>query len=200
MNGIAKTALFLIGLLVLAACGKSPPDTAGPSSSAPAASSPAPAASSEPGPAVTPSAAADIVAIRAAGASKDSAFNAGNIGSMAAFYEERAVLMPPTVSSAKGQAAIRRYLQDQANELANGGYTSAVASAVDIRVSGDLGVRSGTYTTKDTTGAVVDSGKWLEVWSKSGDGRWLISREISNSDTLPLTLGVPEEEEEQSAE
>jgi len=194
MCRLERAIALLIGLLALAGCGDPEPETTSPSSSAPAASSPAPAAAA-PAAAGAP-VADDISAIRVAGASKDNAYNVGNADFMASLYEEDAILLPPTTSVAKGRAAIRRFLQLQFSQLADSGYTSEVDRAVEIRVSGNLGVRSGTYSTKDQSGGVVDTGKWLEVWNKAGDGKWRVSRDISNSDTLPLMLGMPEEEEQ----
>jgi ketosteroid isomerase-like protein len=195
MNGLHKASIFLAGLLVLAACGGPEPEPVAPSSPAPAASSNLPDGP-PPAPVVASPTSGDMAAIRAAGASKDKAYGAGNAASMISFYEDDAVLMPPTASVAKGRASIRRFLEGQFDQLSGSGYVSAVDSAVEIRVSGNLGIRSGTYSTKDASGAIVDSGKWLEVWNKSVDGRWAVSRDISNSDTLPLTLGIPDEEEQ----
>lgn len=194
MNGFHRAALLLPGLLALAACGNPPADTAAPSSaapvppaaprSAPAPSSPQPAASSL---------AEDLRDIRAAGKAKDQAYAAGNAGEIASLYEKDAVLMPPTAQMAKGQPAISRYVRDYVSRLTDSGYTAVIGSAVDIGVSGNLGFRSGTYSIKDKSGAKVDYGKWLELWNKS-NGKWRISRDIWNSDTLPLVLSGPDED------
>lgn len=187
MNTLDKVAVLLAGLLALAACGNPPAGTA-PAQSLPAIapSSPAPAASSV---------AADMAAIRAAGTSKDDAYNVGNADVMASVYEEDAIIMPPSWRAAKGHGEIRKFLQDYFAQLAGGGYTTVVARAVEIGVSGNFGFRSGTYLIINTSGATMDSGKWLEIWSKS-DGQWRISKDIWNSDTLPFMVSTDEKDDD----
>ena len=161
MNTLEKTAAFLAVLLSLAACAPLASDTAG---------SPA---------------GADEAAIRVAGDAWNNAYNALNTEALVALYAPDAVLMPEAAKTVKGDTAIRRFLVVYVALLADGGYTPVVANAVDIEVSGNLGFRSGKYSITDKSGAVVDTGKWLETWRKA-DGKWRIIRDIWNSDTLPL--------------
>ena len=129
----------------------------------------------------------DEAAIRAAGDSWNTAYNALNTDALVALYAADAVLMPDTARTAKGQAAIRKFLLVYEGVLAGLGYTPVVTSVVEVEVSGPLGFRSGTYSVKDKSGAIVDTGKWLEIWRKSA-GKWLISRDIWNSDMVPIIM------------
>ena len=93
--------------------------------------------------------------------------------------------MPETARTAKGEAAIRQFLAIYVGLLVEGGYTPLIDSANDIEVAGNLAIRSGTYVITDKAGTTVDTGKWLETWRRT-DGQWRISRDIWNSDNLPL--------------
>ena len=58
----------------------------------------------------------------------------------------------------------------------------------DVVVSGDLAVENGSYKwTITPKGAkpMPDSGKYVTVWQKQGDGSWKIIRDINNSDIGP---------------
>ena len=199
MNKLRWIVAALVGLGALSACGKREASQPAAPAAAPAATAPAPASTATASTATetAPSATGDMAAIRTAGSAKDRAYGTGNTELMSSVYEDDATLMPPTAHSARGRAAIRTFLQSQQSELTNGGYSSAIDSAVQVRVSGPLAVRTGTYATKDGSGASVDTGKFLEVWTKNGD-QWRVSTEIWNSDTLPLTLGGAEDEEKEN--
>lgn len=162
MNALPKTIAFIAVLLTLAACTPLASGTAGPST-----------------------AAEDEAAIRTAGKAWDDAYKSLNADALAALYAADAVLMPETARTAKGEAAIRQFLGIYVGLLAEGGYQPLIDSAADVEVSGDLAIRSGTYAITDKSGMSVDTGKWLETWRKT-DGQWRISRDIWNSDNLPL--------------
>lgn len=162
MNTLRRTLAFPIALLWLAACTPLASGTAGKST-----------------------AADDEAAIRAAGQAWDDAYKALNADALAALYAPDAVLMPETARTAKGEAAIRQFLGIYVGLLAEGGYKPLIDNAGDIEVSGNLAIRSGTYAITDKDGMSVDTGKWLETWRKT-DGQWRISRDIWNSDNLPL--------------
>jgi ketosteroid isomerase-like protein len=164
MNANKLAAIFLAGLLGLAPCMQL-------------------AAATKAG----PSPGGDQAAIRAAGESWNTAYNALNTDALVALYAADALLMPDTAPTAKGPVAIRKFLLAYAGVLAGLGYTPLVTNVIEVEVSGPIGFRSGSYAVKDKTGAVVDTGKWLEIWRKS-DGKWLISRDIWNSDTLPIVM------------
>lgn len=208
MNLIAR-ALIPAGLLMLTACGEPPADSRAPASAAqpsafPAAAPPETTTPFPPPASETPSAAAgssadDVEAIRAAGAAKDAAYGASNANGVVAVFENDAVLMPPAAAIARGRLPIRQFLAGDMSEMSASGYATVIAEdSVEITVSGSFAFRSGTYSTSDKSGTTVDTGKWLEVWHKTG-GQWRIARSIWNSDSLPLLPNMPEPPEEQNS-
>jgi len=174
MNVHDKAAVFLASLLAIVTLTQPLAHGANPPVTAPAAAA---AASGE-------------AAIRAGGQAWDIAYQSLKADALAALYAEDAVLLAPTAKSAKGRAAIRKYLAEYLPMFREGRYTPIIGKSVEITVSGDFGFRSGTYTVTDKAGATVDTGKWLEIWRKSGD-KWYIVRDMWNSDMLPLFAPDP---------
>jgi uncharacterized protein (TIGR02246 family) len=125
--------------------------------------------------------AADEAAIRSINPSWFKAYNAGDANSIAALYAEDAVLNPPGVPPARGQAAIREYLTKDVAASTATGMTMNAGSKTDAGVSGDLGWEWGTFTAKDKSGATIDAGKYVTVYARK-NGKWLIIRDIWNSD------------------
>ena len=88
--------------------------------------------------------AADLKAIRAAGALGFEALQAGDAASVAAFYSEDAVLMPANSPYVVGRMAIReQYAREFVANKAAG--ITLDLDENDIGVSGTLGWRSGTF-------------------------------------------------------
>jgi ketosteroid isomerase-like protein len=62
-------------------------------------------------------------------------------------------------------------------------------TAVDVVGTADHAVIRGVYSLNlmlpGATAAVADTGKFVELWRKQADGKWLISWDIWNSD-IPL--------------
>ena len=52
--------------------------------------------------------------------------------------------------------------------------------------SGDLAYESNTFTITDKAGKKIDSGKYVTVFARK-DGKWVIVRDIWNSDAGPAT-------------
>ena len=48
-----------------------------------------------------------------------------------------------------------------------------------------LGPLAMTFVPPGAPGPISDSGKYVEVWRKQPDGKWLIAVDISNSDLAP---------------
>jgi uncharacterized protein (TIGR02246 family) len=117
------------------------------------------------------------------------AFNAGDAEAVTAHYADDAVVMPPHAPVAKGREAIKALMTtDVAATKAAGLVLINGASAAGV--SGNLGWHQGTYTVKNAAGEIVDSGSYMEAWKKGADGKWLIIRDIWNSDR-PATPPSP---------
>jgi hypothetical protein len=69
---------------------------------------------------------------------------------------------------------------------AKNGVKFSLGAKPDGGASGDMGWASGTYTVKDTSGHVVETGKYLSV-SRKKDGKWLYVRDTWNSDGPPAS-------------
>lgn len=153
MNILKSTAIVAVGLLVLAGCQKAPTvDLA----------------------AFETKAKADVRTWLAA-------YNSGDVETIVAMYADDAVLMAPGSPAAAGRDAIRELITTESAAAQAAGVTLNAVDNDTVGASGDLAWHSGSYTVTDATGMVVDSGNYLEV-QQNVDGKWLIIRDIYNSD------------------
>jgi len=112
------------------------------------------------------------------------AFNTGDVDTVVAKYAPDAVVMAPGNPSATGHDAIRALVEKESDTIRAAGITLAVNDDDKASASGDLGWHSGSYVVKDSTGAVIDSGNYMDV-QQNIDGQWLMIRDIWNSDRPP---------------
>lgn len=120
--------------------------------------------------------------IRAASQRFASAFNAGDFDTLATFYTDDAVVMPPNEEIARGPVAIRK-------SFAGLGTMKARLTVRTERVvqSGDMAYEYGTYDmtlTPPGQSQMADRGKFVTVWRKMPDGEWRIAADIFNT-SLP---------------
>ena len=132
--------------------------------------------------------AAEEAAVKAVTAAWLDAYNAGDVEKIVAMYAEDAVLMPPHAAVAPGHAGIRAFLTTDAAAAKAAG-VKLVPGAATAGVAGDTGWESGSYTVANASGATVDSGSYLSV-SRKSNGKWLLVRDIYNSDR-PLPAPAP---------
>jgi uncharacterized protein (TIGR02246 family) len=119
------------------------------------------------------------------------AYSAGDADTIAAKYSDDAVVMAPGAPAAVGREAIREFIaQDSAGAKA-AGVTLVISDGDEVGVMGDLAWHSGAYTVNDATGATIDSGSYLEV-QQNIDGKWMIIRDIWNSDRPPAAAPAEE--------
>jgi ketosteroid isomerase-like protein len=133
--------------------------------------------------------AADVAALKAMTVAWLSAYNAADVETIVAMYEEDAVLAAPHAAIATGHAAIRAFLTaDTAGAKAAGIMLTPTSSTAGV--NGDTGWEFGTYNATDASGATVDSGSFMSV-SRKVNGKWLYHRDTYNSDRpLPATAPV----------
>lgn len=112
------------------------------------------------------------------------AFNARDVDTMVAQYEEHAVLLPPGAPAAHGQAAIRAFFANMMPAATKDGLEFTLGAKPAGGSRGDIGWSSGSYVLRDATGHVIDRGKYLSV-SRKKDGKWLYVRDTWNSDGAP---------------
>jgi ketosteroid isomerase-like protein len=94
-------------------------------------------------------------------------------------YTPNARVLAPNSKMASSSAAVRAEFGAMIDADLGGELTS-----VEATVSGDVGYNVGTFTLH-ADGTMVDSGKFIETWSRGSDGVWRISNDIYNSD-MPL--------------
>ena len=128
--------------------------------------------------------ATEVAAIHAVDATWVKAFNTRDVDTMVAQYDEHAVLLPPGAPAARGQAAIRTFFANMMAAATKDGLEFTLGAKPAGGARGDLGWASGSYVLKDTTGHVIDTGKYLSV-SRKKDGKWLYVRDTWNSDGAP---------------
>jgi ketosteroid isomerase-like protein len=163
MQALNRVALVAAGLLVLAGCAKpvSAPDTA-----------------------------ADETAIRAVNPEWFIAHQAGDADRLAGLYAEDAVLNAPGAPPVRGRTAIREAFAAEVAAMQAAGLKNNQGPSPEFGVSGDLGWEWNSFTVTDQAGATVDTGKYVTVYARR-DGKWLIVRDIWNSD-MPPAAPAPE--------
>jgi uncharacterized protein (TIGR02246 family) len=124
-----------------------------------------------------------VAAIEASSAAFVEAVLAGDWAAVAAFYTEDAVLMFPNEPVVEGRVAIQAFFELFPS------ITQFEPTIVQMDGRGDLAFVRATYAmiyiVEGTPEPTHDTGKYVEIWRKQPDGKWLIAVDISNSD-LPL--------------
>tara|TARA_Y100001934_G_C12021423_1_gene616993 strand:+ start:296 stop:754 length:459 start_codon:yes stop_codon:yes gene_type:complete len=109
-------------------------------------------------------------------------YNSGNYEGVASLHTEDAVVMPPNVPARIGKDQIMSAIKEEVDM----GFTDLKFIENDIKIFGNLAYDEGSYSlnVKSEKGEVIDndSGKYLVVWEKQNDGRWLMKKDIWNSD------------------
>jgi uncharacterized protein (TIGR02246 family) len=123
--------------------------------------------------------AADRAAIEAANDAWLSAFNSGDAAAVASIYAEDGKLYPPGSPPVVGRAAI----QDLWQSFVDMGVTGEL-STEEIKISGDLAYRIGSYTVLGPDGSQMDQGHFVELWQRQ-NGDWAFTHDIWNSDLAP---------------
>lgn len=132
---------------------------------------------------------ADRAALKARASDVMKTINAKDYAAWAAMFTDDAEWLPANGPAVKGRAAIQA-------SVGSGPVMSSLAlTQVDVDGRGDLAYVRGTYAVDITPpGApmVHDTGKYIEIWRKQGDGSWQSSDVIVNSDLpLPAPAAMP---------
>ena len=116
-------------------------------------------------------------------------FTAHDAAGVAALYTEDAQLLPPDMEVVNGRAAIQEFVA-QTNPPGSPAFEFATNETL---VFGDYAHRQGSFTAKGPDGKVLATGKYLELWKKSG-GKWLIHRDMwswNAPETTPPATDAP---------
>lgn len=134
-------------------------------------------------PAVAEFTQADRDAIEAQRDAWEAAANAGNWDSVAALYTEDATALPPNSPMVTGRAGVRQAF------AAMPPVGDVKLTTGEVVATAEMAVVRGNYSLNlmlpGANAAIADTGKFVELWRKQSDGRWLLSWDIWNSD-IPL--------------
>ena len=130
--------------------------------------------------------AGDESAIRDLNASWFRIYNTHDAAALAALYADDAVLMMPGAPTVRGRDAIKAAYEKDMAAMSKAGNMNNQGSDSEISASGDLAYESNTFTITDKAGKKIDSGKYVTVFARK-DGKWMIVRDIWNSDAGPAT-------------
>ena len=142
---------------------------------------------------------ADEAAIRAATDAWDDAYNAGNAEALGAQYAEDAVLQPPDAPAVSGRAAIQEFLAAESAKSSSAGVKFSIPGDGPVGVSGNLAYEAGSFSVSDASGATVTTGKYIGVFNKDKDGKWLLIRDTWNMDA-PAAPPAPAADEAAATE
>ena len=112
-----------------------------------------------------------------------SGFNAGDAKALGSIYTADGWLLPPNAEAVKGPDAIAAFMAPFFS--AGEARVSITIDTTALSVHGEEAHRVGTWAIRTADGTVVDKGKYIEIWKKSGE-RWLMTHDIWNSD-MPAT-------------
>ncbi len=128
--------------------------------------------------------------IEEADARQMSAFVTKDLAAATANYAADAMVLAPNGPAVSGRENIEAAFKEMFNTMSNLKWTIARVDA-----SGDLAYEVGNYTaTVQMPGmpAMEDKGKFVTVWKRQADGKWMIVTDILNSD-LPMPTPPPAE-------
>ena len=130
-------------------------------------------------------------AIEEAGTRFSAAYNSKDMASVAGFYAPEAIVLPPNGPSVSGRENIETGWKEISNVVSDLKFETRRVDAI-----GDLAYEVGTYTaTVQMPGmaAMADNGKYLTVWKRQADGKWLAVADTWNTN-LPMPTPPPIEQ------
>ena len=121
---------------------------------------------------------AEIQALESAWAAAD---NARDADAIAEFYSDDAISMSNNAPMTKGKASIKKEIEEGQAKRAKG----ETVSYNTLEVFGDenLVTEIGTGTSKDASGKVIRTGKYMAIWEMR-DGKYVCIRDIYNDDAI----------------
>ncbi len=102
-----------------------------------------------------------------------------------AYYAPDAIVLPPNAPIVTGHEAISAFFKSLPPVAA----IRTVVEQTQVEGWDDTAWVQGSYTmavTLQDGTPINDTGKYIEIWRKQGDGSWRVIRDISNSD-IPAT-------------
>jgi ketosteroid isomerase-like protein len=121
--------------------------------------------------------------IEEADARQVQAFKTKDHAAMLANYAPDAVILPPGGPSVTGREAMDAFFKEMSAMMNDFNF-----AMTKFDVSGDLAYEVGKYN--GVFGSVSDTGKYMTVWKRQADGKWMIVADIFNTDLAPQTPAV----------
>jgi ketosteroid isomerase-like protein len=116
------------------------------------------------------------------------ALRADRVDSVLALMAEDVTLMPPNEPVLKGKGAVRTWYQGLVSQLRT---VSLTVQDREVRIGGEwvTEVASFEWTLAPVaSGAeMTERGTYVQVWQREPDGRFLLTREVWNSSTPPVS-------------
>lgn len=119
---------------------------------------------------------AEIQALETAWAAAD---NARNAAAISAFYADDAISLSNNQPMIVGKSAILKDIETSLAKKQKG--TTVSYDIMDVFGDENTVTEVGKTTSKDATGKVIYTGKYMAVWEKR-NGKWLAIRDIYNDD------------------
>ncbi len=122
-------------------------------------------------------------AVEEADAQQMAAFASKDIAAMTANYAPDAVIMPQNGPAVSGKENLEASFKEMSNTMSDLKW-----SITKFDASGDIAYEVGTYTANiqmPGMPAMTDKGKFVTVWKRQADGKWLIVVDIFNTDLAP---------------
>lgn len=116
----------------------------------------------------------EIQALETAWAAAD---NARDAKAIAAFYADDAVILSNNRPMLSGKEAIQKDIEEGMAKRVKG--ATIAYDIVDVFGDENTVTEVGKITTKDSTGRVTYTGKYMAIWQKR-DGKYVCIRDISN--------------------
>ncbi len=141
-------------------------------------------ATAPPPPPLAPSPEAGIKELKDTEVAWNAAWVAKDLEKILAQYADDITMMMPDMPGIHGKAAVRTALTEMMKDP--GASLTFTSSVVDVSKSGDIGYAQGTYTETSTNPktkkVVTEKGKYLTIYKKQADGKWLAVEDINNAD------------------
>jgi uncharacterized protein (TIGR02246 family) len=105
--------------------------------------------------------------------------NARDADAIAKFYSDDAISLSNNAPMTKGKSAIQKEIEDGMGKRAEG--ETVTYNTLEVFGDENLVTEIGTGTSKDASGKVIRTGKYMAIWEKR-DGKYICIRDIYNND------------------
>jgi len=106
--------------------------------------------------------------------------NARDADAIAAFYSDDAMSMSNNAPMKVGKAAIQKEMEESLAKRTQG--ETVAYETLEVFGDGNIVTEIGTAISKDASGKITRTGKYMAIWEKR-DGKYICIRDIYNTDT-----------------